>query len=63
MDLGFVIQGNQQDELPEQMLVGARLHSIDVLSCPPLPPMKDMFIHSVLEAARNIESVASMEEE
>jgi len=43
MDLGFVIQGNQDDELPEQMLVGARLHSIDPLTAPSLPPMKDIF--------------------
>lgn len=29
LDLGFVIQGNTPDELPEQMLVGCRLHAID----------------------------------
>ena len=47
MDLGFVIQGNQGDELPEQMLVGARLHSIDPLTAPNLPPMKDIFIDAI----------------
>jgi hypothetical protein len=44
--LGFVVQGNSEDELPEQMLVGARLHGIDPLSAPPLPPTKHMFVHS-----------------
>ena len=45
IDLGFVVQGNAEDELPEQMLVGCRLHGIDPLSAPPLPPCKDMFLH------------------
>ena len=38
IDLGFVVQGNENDELPEQMLVGARLHGIDPINAPPLPP-------------------------
>jgi hypothetical protein len=46
MDLGFVVQGNTEDELPEQMLVGARLHGIDPLTAPPYPPSKDMFMQS-----------------
>ena len=50
MDLGFVIQGNQGDELPEQMLVGARLHSIDPLTAPNLPPMKDIFNIDAIES-------------
>ena len=50
MDLGFVIQGNQDDELPEQMLVGARLHSIDPLTAPNLPPMKDIFNIDAIES-------------
>lgn len=37
LDLGFVVQGNKHDELPEQMLMGSRLHGIDPLSAPPLP--------------------------
>ena len=37
LDLGFVVQGNSKDELPEQMLVGARLHGIDPLTAPPYP--------------------------
>jgi hypothetical protein len=43
IDLGFVVQGNTDDELPEEMLVGARLHGIDPMSAPPLPLSKDMF--------------------
>lgn len=39
INLGFVIQGNQADELPEQMLTGARLHGIDPLTAPSLPLM------------------------
>ncbi|KAG7348208.1 DUF1336 domain containing protein [Nitzschia inconspicua] len=37
LDLGFVVQGNKKDELPEQMLVGARLHGIDPLTAPSYP--------------------------
>jgi len=37
IDLGFVIQGNSPDELPEQMLIGCRLHGIDPVSAPALP--------------------------
>jgi hypothetical protein len=37
INLGFVIQGNHKDELPEQMLVGARLHGIDPLIAPSYP--------------------------
>lgn len=44
LDLGFVVQGNKADELPEQMLVGARLHGIDPLTAPPYPSTgKDIF--------------------
>ena len=49
LDLGFAIQGNSADELREQMLVGTRLHGIDPLNAPPLPPMKDMFSMSETE--------------
>ena len=34
IDLGFVIQGNASDELPEQMLTGIRLHGIDPINAP-----------------------------
>jgi len=37
VDLGFVVQGNRQDELPEQMLVGTRLHKIDPYTAPSYP--------------------------
>jgi hypothetical protein len=37
LDLGFVIQGNKPDELPEQMLVAMRLHGLDPLTAPNLP--------------------------
>lgn len=37
LDLGFVIQGNAADELPEQMVFGSRLHGLDPLTAPMLP--------------------------
>jgi Protein ENHANCED DISEASE RESISTANCE 2, C-terminal len=37
LNLGFVVEGCNQDELPEQMLVGARLHGIDPLTAPAYP--------------------------
>ncbi|KAL3936805.1 MAG: hypothetical protein SGBAC_007959 [Bacillariaceae sp.] len=43
LDLGFVVQGNSKDELPEQMLVGVRLHGIDPLTAPPYPSPNDLF--------------------
>jgi hypothetical protein len=43
IDLGFVIQGNVEDELPEQMLLGARMHGVDPVTAPALPPMKNAF--------------------
>jgi hypothetical protein len=46
IDLGFVVQGDTNDELPEQMLTAARLHGIDPLNASSLPPMKNMFINS-----------------
>ncbi len=47
LDLGFVVQGNKEDELPEQMLVGTRLHGINPLTAPPLPFMKELFLSQV----------------
>ena len=43
IDLGFVVEGKTADELPEQMLVGVRLHGIDPLTAPTFPPSKDIF--------------------
>lgn len=37
IDLGFVIQGNTADELPEQMMAGTRLHQIDTTKAPSFP--------------------------
>ena len=44
VDIGFVIQAELEDELPEQMLFSARLHGLDPVNCPNLPPMKNIFI-------------------
>ena len=46
LDLGFVVQGMQEDELPEQMMVGCRLHGLDPLHAPCLPTMS----HDISEA-------------
>lgn len=37
IDLGLVIQGNSEDELPEQMLGAVRIHGIDPMDAPALP--------------------------
>lgn len=39
LNLGFVIEGQTEDELPERMMVGCCLHGIDPPSSPHLPPM------------------------
>lgn len=44
LDLGFVLQGNSPDELPEQMVFGARLHGLDPLTAPTLPQNMDSLI-------------------
>lgn len=58
IDLGFAIQGNSDDELPEQMLTGTRLHGIDPLNAPSLPPIKDMLFISD-DTTEDDESVGS----
>ncbi|OEU20051.1 hypothetical protein FRACYDRAFT_181507 [Fragilariopsis cylindrus CCMP1102] len=50
MDLGFVIQGNEKDELPEQMLCGTRLHGLDPLNAPALPFSQENFISNMKPA-------------
>lgn len=47
LDLGWVIQGAVQDELPEQMLASTRIHGLDPLTASPLPPMKNAFIDNL----------------
>lgn len=37
IDLGFLIQGDQADQLPEQMMVGTKLHRLDLSAAPPFP--------------------------
>eukprot|EP00584_Thalassiosira_punctigera_P022711 CAMPEP_0172574756 /NCGR_PEP_ID=MMETSP1067-20121228/136864_1 /TAXON_ID=265564 ORGANISM="Thalassiosira punctigera, Strain Tpunct2005C2" /NCGR_SAMPLE_ID=MMETSP1067 /ASSEMBLY_ACC=CAM_ASM_000444 /LENGTH=412 /DNA_ID=CAMNT_0013367389 /DNA_START=517 /DNA_END=1755 /DNA_ORIENTATION=- len=41
VDLGFVVQGNKKEELPEQMMLGLRLHGLDPLTAELLPEMDD----------------------
>jgi hypothetical protein len=41
IDLGFVIQGNTREELPEQMMAGLRLHGLDPLNAEALPQLDD----------------------
>jgi hypothetical protein len=41
IDLGFVIQGNTKEELPEQMMAGLRLHGLDPLNAEALPQFHD----------------------
>jgi hypothetical protein len=48
LDLGFVVQANAEDELPEQMLVGIRIHGVDPLDAPSLPPMKNLYMDDEL---------------
>lgn len=37
IDLGFVVQGNTKEELPEQMMAGLRIHGLDPLNAEALP--------------------------
>jgi hypothetical protein len=53
LDIGFVIQGNSEDELPEQMMVGSRLHGIDPLTAPPFPATADSFVDSIMSNEDN----------
>jgi hypothetical protein len=53
LDIGFVIQGNSNDELPEQMMVGSRLHGIDPLTAMPFPATADTFVDSIMSTDDN----------
>ncbi|KAL9178759.1 hypothetical protein ACHAXT_003890 [Thalassiosira profunda] len=37
IDLGYVVQGNKEEELPEQMMLGMRLHGLDPLTAELMP--------------------------
>ncbi|KAL7551268.1 hypothetical protein ACHAWF_014462 [Thalassiosira exigua] len=41
IDLGYVVQGNKIEELPERMMLGLRLHGLDPLTAELLPEMED----------------------
>lgn len=41
IDLGYVVQGNRAEELPEQMMLGLRLHGLDPLTAELLPEFDD----------------------
>eukprot|EP00540_Astrosyne_radiata_P001704 CAMPEP_0116842276 /NCGR_PEP_ID=MMETSP0418-20121206/11420_1 /TAXON_ID=1158023 /ORGANISM="Astrosyne radiata, Strain 13vi08-1A" /LENGTH=291 /DNA_ID=CAMNT_0004472855 /DNA_START=137 /DNA_END=1012 /DNA_ORIENTATION=+ len=49
LDLGFVVQGNSEDELPEQMMGAVRCHGLDPMNAGPLPPMKNIFPVGVMD--------------
>jgi hypothetical protein len=59
MDLGFVVQGNKEDELPEQMLAGTRLHGLDPLSAPALPASREHFMSNLEAAAQDSDEDSS----
>ena len=44
IDLGYTIEAQEEDELPECMLVGTRIHGIEPMSASPLPPVKDFYM-------------------
>jgi len=49
IDLGYVVQGNKEEELPEQMMLGLRLHGLDPLTAELLPEFDDGTVMSELE--------------
>jgi len=59
IDLGFVVQGNHEDELPEQMLAGARLHGLDPLNAPALPVSQEHILSKLEPAAHDDDDDAS----
>jgi len=42
IDLGYVVQGNRAEELPERMMLGLRLHGLDPLTAELLPEFDDV---------------------
>lgn len=57
LNLGFVVQGNKNDELPEQMLVGVRLHGIDPLTAPAYPQVHESFLQEVVASDDDLGSI------
>merc|ERR1719253_1764444 len=41
LDLGYAVQGNRAEELPEQMMLGLRLHGLDPLTAELLPDFQE----------------------
>ena len=59
LDLGFVVQGNENDELPEQMLAGIRLHGIDPFTASAMPVSQEDFLSNLGAAANNNDDTES----
>jgi hypothetical protein len=57
IDLGYCVQGNKEDELPEQMMLGLRLHGLDPLTSELLPEFDDGSSMPSLEEEDGSESV------
>ena len=41
IDLAFIIEGSEPDQLPENVLAAFRLHNLDPDKCPVLPPFDE----------------------
>lgn len=45
IDLGYTVEAQEEDELPECMLTGTRIHGIEPTTAAPLPPIKDFYMN------------------